>query len=263
VFTEDLLRGLNRPDIRREKPGYSDAYYALLEQLEHYAALLLSHLGLVPQHLSGGPGETGAVLRVQAGSTRVVIRINVWEGELYTSTVFFRKLEGTGVPTPEVLHFDASKCVLPYEYQVLEWLPGQDLSHLPPHLHRQAGYLMGQALRRMHRVPVEGFGAPLPAGGWSAASWREALQATYGAELSPEHTRALFSEELVQRIEAQTLANPVLDIPTPHLIHSDMGEGNGLYALEEGQLSLVGVVDPGSIQATIGLSHRRDRSAHR
>jgi hypothetical protein len=74
-------------------------------------------------------------------------------------------------------------------------------------------------LRRVHSVAVEGFGAPLPAGGWSCVSWLDALRETYEGVLPLDTKRELFSADLVTRLEALTFYNARLDIPASSLIH--------------------------------------------
>ncbi len=241
------LHGLSRPNIRQEKPGYAPAYYDLMERLEEYAAALLRGIGIVPDQISGGPGETGAFLKATHGAAAVFIKIGIWDGELFTSNVFYEKLQATDIPTPQVLHFDASKRLIPYEFQVLEFLPGSDVSQLPARYHPRAGRLIGQALREVHRIEVDGFGSPSPTGDWSHRSWLAVLRETYLDDLSRDNKKKLYTEAEIARIEGQTFFDERLEIETPRLIHADVGPGNGLYRMEGDDLVLTGFIDPGCI----------------
>jgi hypothetical protein len=153
--------------IRQEKPGYSESYYNLMENLAGFTGRLLPSLGLCPESIRATAGENGAILMIEEGEAHYILKIGIWEGELFTSSVFYEKLANAGVSTPRMLHFDVTKRLIPYEFQVLEVLAGSDVDALPPSFRKQAGRLMGQTLRRVHAIAVEGFGAPLPTGRWS------------------------------------------------------------------------------------------------
>jgi aminoglycoside phosphotransferase (APT) family kinase protein len=174
------------------------------------------------------------------------VRIGIWEGELYTSNVFYAKLADAGVPAPLVLAYDDTKRVIPFEYQVVEHLEGVDLRQVPEPLRHRAGQLVGEALGRAHAITIDGFGAPLAQGGWSSPTWLEALRTTY-FDSSLERKRELFSEDEIARIEAATVFNPRLDVQSPKLIHADVGPGNGLFRVTGEQVELAGLIDPGPI----------------
>ena len=245
------LRGLNRPHIRVEKPGYAEAYYDLAEQLAGSVAAVLDATNLLPRQVQGGPGETGANVRLifkdASPDASLMLRLNIWDGELFASNVFYERARAGGINTPRVVHFDASHRVVPYDFQIITMLPGQPLTHFPPSLHRRAGAQVGQALRHVHAVSVEGFGAPLTDGRWSNDTWLGALREYYGAGLSPSTKRALFSAKEIEQLEQLTFENPRLNLPTPSLIHGDVGHGNGLFKLRGDALTLTGLIDPGSM----------------
>ena len=235
------------PDVRRTKPGYPEEYYALFDGLADSLPRALAAAGLIADEASVYAGETGAVVTVRAGGDRHIVRLAAYDGELYTSAYFYSRLAGLGVPAPVVRYLDHSHAVIPHDYQVLSYLPGVSADALPTHLRRRAGELCGAALRRVHALPVDGFGSPLPDGGWSADSWLGAVRDTYLHDGSMAHKNALFTPDEQRRIEALTHYNPRLEVAEPRLIHSDVGEGNALYTLDGGHLTLSGLIDPGPL----------------
>ncbi|MBI3305158.1 aminoglycoside phosphotransferase family protein [Candidatus Parcubacteria bacterium] len=237
---------INKPNIRDTKPGYSEGYYDIFEHLEDYAAKIFAAADIHPQETKVMEGETGVILNVFDGQQRAIVKINPFHGDLLTSDYFYNKLEGSGVPVPSVLFFDDSRQVIPYDFQVLEYLEGVDIRSIPAKLHRQAGTLVGEALQKIHSINVEGFGWPLSGGGWGATSWLDALRKNYfDSSLAKKHE--VFSTEEIRQIERITFFNEKLNSIAPHLIHSDVGHGNSLYRLEDNQLFLVGFIDPGGI----------------
>jgi len=117
---------------------------------------------------------------------------------------------------------------------------------VPKELHQQAGVLVGEILRAMHGVKVDGFGWPLPKGGWGVTSWLDALHQNY-FDSSMEKKHEVFADEEIKQVEQITFFNEKLNIVEPRLIHSDVGHGNSLYKITDHQLSLVGFIDPNGI----------------
>lgn len=235
-----------KKNIRKSKPGYSEGYYDIFEHLDDYAAKVFNAVEVRPKEIEVMEGETGVILKVFDGQQKVIIKINPYPGDLFTSNYFYQKLENTDIPVPKVLFFDGSKKTVPYDFQVLEHLDGVDIKSVPKKLHRQAGILVGEVLRKIHKNTVDGFGWPLPRGGWGAVSWLDALRKNY-FDSSMKKKGELFSPEEINQIEQMTFFNEKLEILEPRLIHSDVGHGNSLYKLTSDGLSLVGFIDPGGV----------------
>lgn len=205
-------------DVRATKPGYSEEYYALFDAAPEYLARVMPGLGVVPSEATARAGEEGLVALLSDGQRRAVVKIGAY-GNLLTTAAFYRLLRGTGVPVPRVFHFDDTRRLIPYEYLVMEALPGQEAGQLPADARRAAGFLAGQALRRVHEIEPGGFGYPLSGGGWSSPSWLDALRHAYMDDGSTARKRDIFSPVEIARIDALTLDNASLDVAAPRLIH--------------------------------------------
>lgn len=230
-------------DVRAAKKGYAEEYYVLVDAAPEYLARVLPVLGFMPREATTVVGEEGLIARLSDGQRRVVLKISAY-GRLLTTVSFYRLLYGTGVPVPQVLHFDDTRRVIPYEYMVMEALPGQEAGHLSAGAQRAAGVLMGQALRRVREIEPGGFGYPLPGGGWSSPSWLDALRHAYMDDGSMARKHEVFSAAEIARIEALTLGNRSLEIAAPRLIHGDPSPANSLCIHDGDDVALSGLIDP-------------------
>jgi hypothetical protein len=237
------FKDINKPTIRKSKPGYPEGYYDIFENLENYAPKVFKKTGINPKEIKVMEGETGVILKVFDGNNNIITKINPFPGDLFTSNYFFKKLENFDVPVPQVLYFDDSRSIIPYDFQVLDYIDGVDIRSIPEKFHHKAGFLVGEILRKIHQVKVDGFGWPLSEGGWGASSWLEALRNNY-FDSSMNRKHEIFSDEEIQKIEQLTFFNEQLDISESKLIHSDVGHGNSLYNITDGKLYLVGFIDP-------------------
>jgi aminoglycoside phosphotransferase (APT) family kinase protein len=227
------------------KAQRSRAYADIATHLVSYVRRVLAHLAIRPLAVSVLDSETNITLRVDAPEASYALKISPWPDDLYVSAYFFRRLQCSGLPIPQVVWFDDSRSVIPYDVQVLAWIEGVDGRALPAHLEQQVGVLLGRALRVIHRLHTDGAGSPQPDGGWNAASWREALR--QHAQYEPAVTEALFRPQEIAAIEAVVLEDERLDLASPRLIHGDVVAANGLVAVADGQVRLAGIIDPGGL----------------
>ncbi len=231
--------------MARAKAGRSRDYRQIATHLPLYVERVLAHLAIQPTGVTVLDSETNVTMRVETADARYVLKISPWPDDLYVSTSFYQRLEATGAPIPGVIAFDDSRTVIPYDVQVLAWIDGTDGRDLPPHLHTQAGRLMGRALRQIHSLSTDGVGSPQTAGGWSAASWPAALRQNFRYDRQVTH--ALFRPQEVAAIEEIVLADARMEPAQPRLIHGDVVSANGLFRIEGGAVRLVGIIDPGSM----------------
>ena len=161
------------------------------------------------------------------------------------SEYFYGRLAEQGLPVPHGLLYDDTTTLIPYEAQVLTWLDGVDLRGIPPALRRQAGTVVGRALRTVHEIPTAGFGTPHPDGAWSVPSWLAALRQDYRYDRAVAH--AVFTRAQVDAIEAATFDNARLAVAHPRLIHADVNPANALFRVEGDAVHLVALIDPGHI----------------
>lgn len=219
------MNELSSSEMRRSKPGYPESYYALFDNLDRYVVQILSRIRIRPDELTVMAGETGAVIKICAGENALAIKITPYNDTLFAGQRFLALSRNVGIPTPGVIIFDDSRSDLPYDFVVLGWLDGTDASGLPLLASWEAGFLAGEMLRKLHSVPVSGFGMPLRNGQWTASSWLDALRQTYLSWEVEQARDVLFSDWQTCRIEKLTFYNERLDVPTPRLIHSDFGKG--------------------------------------
>jgi aminoglycoside phosphotransferase (APT) family kinase protein len=232
-------------DIRALKLGYAEEYYALFDGAADYLARVAPALGFVPREVAVIVGEEGLVALCTGASDRAAIKIAAYGGVL-TTTMFYELAGTMGLPVPAVRLRDLTCTVIPYQYLVMDLLLGEEATALPVPLRRQAGFLTGQALRRLHTIPVGGFGAPLAGGGWSAPSWLAALRRGYLEDGSTARKHEVFSSAEVSAIERLTVGNPALEIAEPRLIHGDPSPANSL-CVQVPDMGLTGLIDPSVI----------------
>lgn len=237
---------LKKLSIRKVKPNYSDARYDIFENLDDYASKIFELIKINPRNVDVLGGETSVIIKVKDKGGNIVIKINPFDNDLYASNYFYTKLEDTNIPIPKVLYFDDSHKIIPYDFQVLEFLNGADLRKIPHKYHKKAGFLISKILSEIHKIRVDGFGWPLPKGGWGAKSWLEALRGNY-FDTSMAKKGEIFSQNEIREIESKTFFNKKLNITEPRLIHSDVGRGNSLYTLSGTNLRLIGFIDPNGI----------------
>lgn len=235
-----------QPNTRKSKPSYSKEFYDIFENLDEYSEKIFSATRIRPKKITLLEGETSVILKVFDGSNNIIVKIDPFPGNLFISNYFYQRLEETDVPVPKVFHFDDSCKIIPYDFQVLEFLDGTDLRKIPTKFYKQAGVLVGKALKKVHNIKTNGFGYPLTSDRWSAKSWLESLRTNY-FDSSLEKNYEIFSKDEIENIEKVTFYNERLNISLPSLIHSDVGHGNGLYLVKGNDLSLVGFIDPGGI----------------
>jgi aminoglycoside phosphotransferase (APT) family kinase protein len=232
----------------QRKAGRSAAYADIAAHLPHYAARVVAQAGLHVQTARVLESETTVALRLEAVEGPVVLKISPHRDDLRVSTYFFERLTALGpqaVPAPRVLLFDPTCTTIPYEFQIMEWLDGSDARALPPELHHAAGRVVGQSLRCLHRLAADGFGRPRPEGGWTAHTWHEVLRQTYRFDVAAAD--APFTPREASAVAAAIFGDARTDVAMPCLLHGDVVVSNALFRVEDGQVVLAVLIDPGSI----------------
>jgi Ser/Thr protein kinase RdoA (MazF antagonist) len=233
--------------LAQRKASRSPQYADIAAHLPQYVARVAAHVGLHVQEARVLESETNVTLRLEAAEGPVVLKISPWCEDLQVSTYFFEQLAALGahgVPVPRVLLFDATCTIIPYEIQMVEWLDGIDARALPGHLHHAAGRAVGESLRRIHHLAADGFGRPHPAGGWTAHTWHEVLRQTYRFDVAAD---APFSMQEAGAIAAALFGDARSNVAVPCLLHGDVVLSNALFRVEDGQVGLAALIDPGSI----------------
>jgi aminoglycoside phosphotransferase (APT) family kinase protein len=142
------------------------------------------------------------------------------------------------VPVPQTIAYEGSSRLIPHEYVIQSYVPGESLLARWPHADQaeRASYLtqLAAILRRLHSVRLGGFGDPVnPRRGetWAALHARRAAHALAVARAAENADPAL-----IERVEhALTRDSTALVGGYPCLTHGDLHFGN--IHVQHGQIT--------------------------
>lgn len=180
-----------------------------------------------------------------ASGDEVVIRFNARDPHIKK---FCREREAyalarrAGLPAPELLWFDTSRQVAPYDVMVARRLPGENLQAswptLSPSAREALAYQAGEALATLHTISLLRWGATHDEEP-RFARWDLCARAMLDGFL--DEARACEAMTEAQASQAEALldaASPTLaQLTRPVLVHGDFHLGNVLH--HEGQISAV------------------------
>jgi aminoglycoside phosphotransferase (APT) family kinase protein len=160
----------------------------------------------------------------------------------------YETLRGSDVPVPEVIAYDTSKSLAPYDYLILTKLPGKtvhdSLVDLTAEAQHKIAYRMGEYLATIHsyQYPADGFGLLFNvAAGVRMADWADYVAYFFQDYIGQVRKIDLLSEEIFTRIEVvREKMRPLLAaVQRGQLVHGDYHFSNLLQ--HDGQLT--GVID--------------------
>ena len=207
------------------------------------AAIAARH-GLGPL-TTWGPLAGGVVNPVLLLNEHAVLRINVRNAEdpkVAKEAWVLDRLAGPssslGVQVPRVLGADTSRTILPYDYLLLEYLPGRPAGDAwadgSAQTRAHLSYQMGVILARLHALPLPG----QDYGGWNAArgdlgleaDWRALTERRVARQLRDLEELAAAPAPLLAAIRAWLAEHQAAVRPTPRrvLVHGDFGLWNML-----------------------------------
>ena len=232
--------------------GVSDAWRRALARLGDYTALVARAYNLRPEAaMLYGQTERHLLVRLSTPGEHLILRVAP-EDNLAAYVFFTRTMSGQQLPSPRIIQRDLSRTMVPFAYTLESFVPGVRVADLAaPHLLRGAARAAGRALQRMHRVSAPGVGRPNPAGRWPQRRWNVALR-LLGDELAPPPADVLLFGEAEQSLVSSLLADPMLEIAQPTLMHGDFGPAaarctSGLH------VHLEAIVEPGRCVGGDGL----------
>lgn len=238
---------LNQLDVSAERT--SDAQRRVLARLGDDVALIVRQLQLRPTATTRLDEDGRCILvRVTSPGEHVLIRIAP-DGDLAADLFFSRALERRNIPTARVLYADLTRAQFPFAYLVETFVGGlrADTLHADYQL-RAVGMQLGRIARRLHQIPVPGWGRP-PSGShlrsWSAVSWQEVVEGLLAEGALDAVGRMLFGEEVQARILAQLHADDDR-LGEPRLVHGDLGPQRLIVTPGE-QTQLLALVEPGPL----------------
>lgn len=231
-------------DTRVLRPGASEAYHAVHEELGELVPAILRSSGLAARGTARIlSGETNAVVWVPTDHGEVLVKLSPYS-DLATEVYFVTRLSEHRLPGPELLSFDVSSS----RYQWVMYRPSSGVSadHLPASQRARAGSLVGAFLRALHSVGESGFGGVGSDGAWTHRSMSAALRMAYfDGSFAAERSRLLSDGEVA--LVSEFLGDDSLWVSEPRLLHGDMALGNFLFEREGSELRLACVIDPGEI----------------
>ncbi len=156
------------------------------------------------------------------------------------------------LPTPRWLAVDETRQVLPLRYALTTWLPGETVrSQISDPGIITAYREMGRWLKRLHSLPMDGYGYVLGHGvvrprATNAEYMAAAFEAVFRRFIEQDGDAA-FARDL-ERAAHERL--PLASYsPGPFFAHDDLQPGNILARQDPGALVLTGLIDFGNAQA--------------
>ncbi len=216
----------------------------LQEEIVWEAALLEGGLFNTTYIVEYGSQHKKAVLRLGPVNRHLLMGFeeNLMEAEAYTYSVCWDK----GIPCSRILVCDTSKRIIDRDFMIVEYIPSIVMSKADLTEERR-NYLYGQMgvyLAKLHQVTGEDFGfLSRICHGKKFKKWSDAL--IFEVEDITERFQRLggLSIEEIERLRYLFEQNRELldEIRTPHLLHTDLWEGNVL--LDRDTLEIAAIID--------------------
>jgi hypothetical protein len=234
------------------KDGYNDAWCRTLNRLDAYTQTIVEAMNMRPKEihlLSQSPPYI--LVRIEMPHEYVLLRIAPG-GDLARERYFGRTMVANHLPAARILHYDASRTLVPFDYILEQFVGGTTAERIDdPSLQRAIARQVGRVLRRMHRVTAPGWGRPGSTGRWNTSSWDAALT-TLHTRLAPPYVVSHLFDSDVQAAVEHIRQRAATSCSTPVLMHGALHPGAvrctiGLH------VHLEALADPGMIVAGDGL----------
>lgn len=150
------------------------------------------------------------------------------------------------VPVPELLVFDDSKVIVPYDYMVCKKIAGRNLeqnwSSLSEKDRGLLSYQAGQLLAKIHSIEMNNFGEISMSGPFLKTNrWVEYLRHTLNYHLNEAMELNLFNLDIKRQLFDffESKADLFDTVKVPKLVHGDFHLGNLLFSNQ----NITGVLD--------------------
>jgi aminoglycoside phosphotransferase (APT) family kinase protein len=226
---------------------YPEPWRRVLARLGDYTALIVRALNLRPTDVRM-LRETGdyLLLGITTPGEQLALKIAP-EIDLAREVSFCKAMAAERLPAPRLIQHDLSRTLIPAGYVVETYFGGTNAAAVEDAaLLRALARQAGRALRRLHRVPAQGFGQPTATGRWSARSWQGALTLLHAASGAAVYGALLFSAEQWAAVRAATLEHADLMLEQPRMLHGALRPEHVLCTIGE-HVQLEALVDPGAL----------------
>jgi len=227
------------PTLQRAKryPEYKAIYLKLPEYIQ---AILGVHGLKQKKAILWRKGISSFVFKLK-GKKDLALKISP-RYSLFTEIYFFKKARSRGFPVPKIIMADISQKLIPYHFHITEWISGNTPDEFRNRDLYSCAFELGRMFAKMHKIKTEGFGFPLPMGGWSHKSWSSALRDFIYRETSLKQIRSFFGERIAN-LTIKIIKDKKMNIKSPSLIHGDTGEDQ--FVVEKnGEWVIRGILDP-------------------
>ncbi|MDD3647287.1 MAG: aminoglycoside phosphotransferase family protein [Candidatus Dojkabacteria bacterium] len=236
---------LPNKNIRKTKPGFSEKYYKIIENLDEYFLAILLGLGVEAVTVKRLAGETNINIYFKTNlNEELVLRISPWNKELLTSSIFYDLLTKNKIPSPKVIKYDSTLKIIPFEYQIISYIKHDKFNST--YSKQQMGKAYGKILKKMHRIKTPGYGKPKNENEFIDNTWEESLQRAYLQSTFLRVKSELYSKDEISQIET-LFTKENIAITQPYLIHGDVSVNNVLFRMGRNAAKVAAIIDPGSL----------------
>lgn len=237
-YQSSLFKEISSEEVQR-------IFYKYLGEKEiHNLKLLEGGMFNTTYYVAYGTPRRQAVLRLGPVNRHLLMGFeeNLMEAEVYVCDICHK----LGIPCSEVLAYDTSKRIIDRDFMIVKYIPSVVMlkAGLGQAEKDRLYNEMGGYLRKLHQTEGKSFGfVSRTRAGQCFSSWSEALCYEVNDILTRLEKRGAFSES-----EAAAVRKPYADsqelldkVKVPHLLHTDLWEGNVL--LDEQTHDIAAVID--------------------
>lgn len=141
-------------------------------------------------------------------------------------------LSKSKVPVPKVVAVDTKKKIMPHEFIITSFEPGEylcDVFPSKPVLRKELGRSVGQVFAKVHKVDVKGFGLLNDNGVGQRKAWDDVAFTQFDSDMAYIKKNKLLKPEEIQAINEMVGSRKAwLECKKPVLINSNLELGNVL-----------------------------------
>ncbi len=230
----------------RSKLGYTENYYRIMENLKDIFAEIVNkaNIDLEDANLMETGYTNVSILVRDTNKQKYLMKISA-DDRLFAEIFWYKKVYENEINVPKIIISDYSKKEIPFMYEVLEFIEGIHTNNkVSLELQYKGAYLVGQELRQLHKIPVDGFGTIDTNGKWTKRTWTEALKEFLDIRTKDKSALEIFTKKQIDKIYDYFLYDKKMEVRDPKLIHGDIGDDNFIYTPKENKITFL---DPGSL----------------